>query len=358
MFDIEANLHEFSMSSLPPRGCRDEDLLRLIDLCPFLASEKRQYDDNAVLTLLQKNPQAACLRHSYRCGIGNTTKVHPLALAVALGGSLAVIELMVLACPQALEEKLSGRRNILHYAIAEGVDVDIIQYLTSQNPCLVSEVDSFQAIPLHLASTYPTSSPAVLRHLLRVHPEGAKSLDHRSQTPLHRACRCRDSLEKVLILVEAYPEALCWEDSQHGLTPLGWAERIDHRLSDPIPEVVEMLQQIEGILTLGSSDNGRNEDEECHYAQQILRHFQSIPWWGGIRMLFSRNVKLVSLLNVPMGLLPELLGLIGSGDNINASSCFHGNDNNSEGREEPSFKYRMESVCSVLLQCPDVVGGQ
>ena len=44
---------------------------------------------------------------------------------VALGGSLEVVKIMVKACPQALEERLSGMRTILHYAIAEGVGVEV-----------------------------------------------------------------------------------------------------------------------------------------------------------------------------------------------------------------------------------------
>mmetsp|Transcript_7504 Transcript_7504/g.17026 ORF Transcript_7504/g.17026 Transcript_7504/m.17026 type:complete len:372 (+) Transcript_7504:231-1346(+) len=360
MFDIEANLREISMAG-PPRGCRDEDMLRLIDLCPFLASEKSQYNDISVLSLLRQNPQAACLQHPYRCGIGNT---HPLALVVALGASLEVVQLMVHACPEALEEKLSGRRSVLHYAIAEGVNVEIIQYLTSQNPSLVSEVDSFQAIPLHLASTYPSSSPSVLRHLLHIHPEGAKSLDHKSQSPLHRACRSRVSLEKVQALIEANPEALFWNDSNK-TTPLGWADRMDRRLSDPIPEVVEILGMMEDILRFGASGEGSDEsgnyngeeDEDsdmnngkCHRAQQILVHFRSIQWWDGIRLAFARNIKLVSFLNVPIGLLPDMLSLLG----VNASRCFHSNGKSEE--EESTLKCSVESLFSVLVQCPDIVG--
>ena len=114
------------------------------------------------------------MRFTYRCGIGES---YPLALVIALGGSLTVVQLMVNACPDALKEKLSGKRNVLHYAIAEGVDIEIVKYLTTQNPNLVLEVDSFNAIPLHLASTYPSSSLSVLNHLLHIHPEGARCLD-------------------------------------------------------------------------------------------------------------------------------------------------------------------------------------
>ena len=87
-----------------------KELLRLIDLCPFLASEKSTYDDAAVLNLLTSHPTAANKRHSYRCGIGTaTSKAYPLALVVALGGSIDVVKRMINSCPMALNEKLSGR---------------------------------------------------------------------------------------------------------------------------------------------------------------------------------------------------------------------------------------------------------
>ena len=347
-----------------------QDLLRLIDLCPFMASEKSQYNDAAVLNLLRQNPQAANLRHSFRCGIGNVNKAHPLALVVALGGSLKVVKTMVQACPEALWEKLSGKRNILHYAIAEGVNVEIIQYLTNQNPLLISEVDSFDAVPLHLAATYPSSSPAVLQHLLRVYPEGAKRVDYRFLTPLHRACKSRASLEMVLLLIETYPKALFMKDGGNTNdggrnTPLGWAERMDHNLSDALPEVVQVLEMAEDILTMDMTTVNNNETTngglsvddnangsgisvESQFAQRILIRFLDISWRGGIRMAFALNANLVHLLDIPIGVLPHLLALIGRGDDKTG-------DDKSDKTEEPSLIFSMEGLFSVLKHCPDVV---
>lgn len=104
-----------------------QDLLNLIDLCPFLASDRIKYNDKKVLALLQRNPRAACLRAPFhRFGIG--TDLHPLALVVALGGSLDVVKIMVKACPDALAERLSGRRTLLHYVLSEGVDFKVSAY--------------------------------------------------------------------------------------------------------------------------------------------------------------------------------------------------------------------------------------
>jgi len=308
-----------------------KELLRLIDLCPFLASEKSAYDDAAVLNLLTYHPTAANKRHSYRCGIGTaTSKAYPLALVVALGGSIDVVKRMINACPMALNEKLSGRRNVLHYAIAEGVDISIIQYLTRCNPSLVKEVDSFHAIPLHLASTYyPTSSIDVIRHLLQLYPHGAGCLDNKSQTPLHRACRSRASLDKIQCLIEAYPYAIFKQDWVKS-TPLEYAESMHQRLSEPCPQIVKVLGMVEELMNhvaqnlpcpWHENDDDRrrilNKVLAADRAKQILTHFQAVHWHGGIRLAFKSNIQLISLLNLPKSLFPRLLSLLLDGDDDN-----------------------------------------
>ena len=294
------------------------------------------------------------MRFTYRCGIGES---YPLALVIALGGSLTVVQLMVNACPDALKEKLSGKRNVLHYAIAEGVDIEIVKYLTTQNPNLVLEVDSFNAIPLHLASTYPSSSLSVLNHLLHIHPEGAKCLDNKLLTPLHRACRSRASIQKVQALIQACPEVLSWKDWLQ-TTPLEWAERVDHRLSDSIPEIVEMLEMMTDILVLGSKEGGYEEehittnDHDKYRAQHILLHFQSINYWGGIRLAFARNIKLMALLDLDIEMIPKLLSLLSIDGDITQLNDISGGEEGSSA----ALTLSIESIFSVLVQCPDVVG--
>ena len=152
----------------------DREFLNLVDLCPFLASDRDRYDDEAVYIMLQKHPRVACLRHSFRCGVGSN--IRPLAVVIALGGSLKVVKTMVDACPEALNERL-GRRTLLHYVISEGADIKIIEYLTTKcHPTILKATDSFGSIPLHLAASYPSSSSCVLRHLLQIYPDGAHAL--------------------------------------------------------------------------------------------------------------------------------------------------------------------------------------
>ena len=238
------------------------------------------------------------------------------------------------------------------------------------------ERDSFQAIPLHLASSYPSSTPSVLRHLLYLHPLGARTVDHRCQTPLHRACKSRASLEKVLPLIEAYPEALCVKD-WGGNTPLAWAERMDHSLSDTCPEVVEVLGMVEYILKFGSlaSNNEREEledDDDYHEentttndrnprqcrARRILTHFRSLQWRGGIAMIFSRNANLLALLDLPLEVFPLFLSCIGECDNCRDGEKTKLNATSSSTilmKDNYEFRMRMEGMLSIIVQRPDIV---
>lgn len=325
-----------------------QDLLGLIDLCPFLASDRLRYNDYEVLSLLRQNPRAACLRAPFhRFGIG--ADLHPLALVVALGGSLEVVKIMVEACPEALGERLSGKRNLLHYAISEGVDVEVgidsmlyistrftmliltqtvyicmdkqvITYLVSQFSRYLKETDSYNAIPLHLTACYPSSSLDVMKLLLKLHPNGAKSIDNQSRTPLHRACKSRSSLQKVMALVEAAPEVLTWRD-WCGYTPLEIADRLDHRLGDVNPEVVGFLELVQEIMQIHFEPNNESDstnisngvttaNEKKHRAGEILMRFRFIGWTEGIPMVFTRNTHLFSLIDIPTILFHEFVSLL------------------------------------------------
>lgn len=331
----------------------EREFLNLVDLCPFLAADRVRYDDEAVYVMLERHPHVASLRHSFRCGVGNN--IHPLAVVIALGGSLKVIKAMVNTCPEALNELL-GRRTLLHYVISEGVDIQIIKYLTEQCcPTLISQTDSFGSIPLHLAASYPSSSSCVLRHLLQLYPDGAHALDNRSQTALHRACKSRASLSKVLALIEANPKALFWRDYGKN-TPLGWAEKIDHSLTDVCPDVVELISMMEDILTLECSEGmndghytqdhttdalyGNSIDERRQRAKEILSHFHAISWYEGIRIALACNRNLISLIGVQLELFPTLLSLLAHTDD---GSCV-------------GTTIGLESTFAILLRCPGALG--
>jgi hypothetical protein len=153
-----------------------------------------------------------------------------------------------------------------------------------------------------------------LQHLLNIHPNGAKSLDNQSMTPLHRACKSRSSLQKVIALVEAAPCVLFWRD-WCGHTPLGLADRMDHRLGDVIPEVVGLLELVEDILQLGLGPGSAIDsnttiiNEMRQRAGEVLIRFRFIGWQQGVPMAFAHNNNLFDLVDIPAILNPELLSL-------------------------------------------------
>lgn len=125
---------------------------------------------------------------------------------------------------------------------------------------------------------------------------------------------------------------------------------MDHSLTDSVPEIVGVLLRMEDILKLGSSDGGHADEEtrtdHGRDARRILADFRFIHWHGGIRIAFARNSRLASLLNLPIGLVPEMLALLGS----EAAESEIATERSAE-------KFSMESLFSVLVHCPDVVGG-
>ena len=105
------------------------------------------------------------LRHRFKCGIGERSdfpktltpenptltksdtllpfatppkgNVRPLALVIALGASFDVVRLMYRACPQALEERLSGQRTLLHYIVSEGASSEVVSFVISKVPSIL-----------------------------------------------------------------------------------------------------------------------------------------------------------------------------------------------------------------------------
>ena len=200
------------------------------------------------------------------------------------------------------------------------MDKQVITYLVSQFPRYLQETDSYNAIPLHLAACYPSSSLDVMKLLLKLHPNGAKSIDNQSRTPLHRACKSRSSLQKVMALVEAAPEVLTWRD-WCGYTPLEIADRLDHRLGDVNPEVVGFLELVQEIMQIHFEPNNASDstnisngvttaNERKHRAGEILMRFRFIGWTEGIPMVFTQNTHLFSLMDIPTILVHEFVSLL------------------------------------------------
>ena len=128
-----------------------------------------------------------------------------------------------------------------------------------------------------------------------------------------------------MALVEVAPDVLSWVD-WCGNTPLGIADRMDHRLGDVIPEVVSLLELVEEIMSLGldsdivlsgatststheTSARGA-ESERKQRAAEILARFRFMRWKGGISMSFSHNTQLYNLIGIPSSSTHEFVSLI------------------------------------------------
>uniref|UniRef100_A0A0D3J9G5 Uncharacterized protein n=1 Tax=Emiliania huxleyi (strain CCMP1516) TaxID=280463 RepID=A0A0D3J9G5_EMIH1 len=70
------------------------------------------------------------------------------------------------------------------------------------------ETNPAARLPLHAAAAY-TDSEAVIRRLIEVHPEAARSRTAiLGELPLHEAARCTSSPDVILALIEAYPDGV------------------------------------------------------------------------------------------------------------------------------------------------------
>jgi hypothetical protein len=159
-----------------------------------------------------------------------------------------------------------------------------------------------------------------------------------------------------MALVEACPDVLYWRD-WCGNTPLALADRMDHRLGDVHPEVVELLELAEEVLILGSEptepenyDETRNTiDERKQRAKDILMQFQSIGWQAGIVMALSHNNRLFSLLSIPTSAMPELMSLICS---TSAIAAFNSEATHATNTSDINSRNRLNGLFSLLRYHP------
>ena len=96
---------------------------------------------------------------------------------------------------------------------------------------------------------------------------------------------------------------------------------------------------MEAILAVKSY----GDEDKCR-AEQTLLYLRTINFRGGIRVAFTQNIHLVSLLDLPLELIPKLLSLFTKSNTDDKTEI-----------EEVDDKRSIESLFSVLVQCPDIV---
>lgn len=187
--------------------------------CSFLSSKaliraigKEQW--NRVLLLLENVPHQA-QQWSNQSGFFDgciEARVLPLHRALAVQTSpipTNVLEMFIQAYPPALQlAESSYERLPLHCACRRpGATLALIEPLVRAFPdaCLVP--DALQRLPLHYALTNGASVQVIL-YLLQVHPQAARGVDIHGYTPLHVACAQLADLAIIHCLVELYPQAV------------------------------------------------------------------------------------------------------------------------------------------------------
>ena len=64
------------------------------------------------------------------------------------------------------------------------------------------------SLPLHLAVANNHASPEVVQKLLQAYPKGPRTADSVGNLPLHEACAWQAPFDVVLLLIQAFPEAV------------------------------------------------------------------------------------------------------------------------------------------------------
>lgn len=94
----------------------------------------------------------------------------------------------------------------LHWVCRRPHALATLQLLLSYAPNMVSQTNSEQQLPLHIAMQY--ASPDMILHLLEVYPEGAKLKDKSGWLPLHYAVEVKAPDAAVInACLDAFPDA-------------------------------------------------------------------------------------------------------------------------------------------------------
>ena len=145
----------------------------------------------------------------------------PLHLASMNRASLAVVQALLTAYPEAAKRKDDNWRLPLHYAIEHQASEVVVEAILAAYPKAVEAQDHDSMHLLHWAAQGKASA-AVVKLLLAAYPEAVKKKDAGSRLPLHYAAKQSASVAVVEALLAAYPEAAQKKDADLRL-PLHWA---------------------------------------------------------------------------------------------------------------------------------------
>lgn len=148
----------------------------------------------------------------------------PLAIACCSNATVGIVEILLLAYPEAVGDKnvLQNDSMALHYAAARGtVDSSVVDSLLRLHPAAAATPDRLGDLALHQAAMNGAkSSIDVILSLLQAYPAAARTPRKSDKSlPLHLAAASGSPIEIVQVLLDAYLPATAVRNS-NGKTPL------------------------------------------------------------------------------------------------------------------------------------------
>jgi ankyrin repeat protein len=174
-----------------------------------------------------------------RNACGEDKKSQILHYAIANGACVEVVDMLLKAHPDAAREKGHLQKTPLHVAFRTTVPSGVVQMLIDAYPAAAAEKDREGNLPLHYAIANG-ACVEVVDMLLKAHPDAAREKGHLQKTPLHVASgrkvfSANTPSRVVQMLIDAYPAAAAEKDREGNL-PLHYAIENGARV-----EVVDML---------------------------------------------------------------------------------------------------------------------
>ena len=161
---------------------------------------------------------------------------------------------MVLSANDGQSDIISGVT--LHYALKNGVSVEVLNALIETKPVLLLETDSFKCTPLHavfLLDNEEYESLGIIRSLLTTPGENATKIkDSLDRLPLHIAASKGASNAVLELLVDAYADG-CYRQNKDGDLPIHLLVRSGKATAAAIELLIRPIMKNETICRIRGS---------------------------------------------------------------------------------------------------------
>ena len=167
------------------------------------------------------------------------------------------IQIMLHAYPESALVTGAMERLPLQMVCANGAQLSVVRMVLNGNPDAIYWKDSFDALALHLACK--NSSEEVCLYLLGLYVYGAQIGDCWDKLPLHYACDRGISEALVRALLKRHPESIHCEDST-GRTPLDLARESKSSRREKILKILS--DHGDDMLLLSKTNNNNKQKDE------------------------------------------------------------------------------------------------